>query len=186
MLLLRIVDHGIWRPIDNIIWHQRLSVSNRDLPLLLSGIVRLAHLLLIPRPLSTSSLATTALTSLSAMTATLSWTTFPDSSLVHLLPAVMLHPLRVLQHLLPPQLEEVIRVRVELQAILSIVPVAVQLVQWRWLVALLVRLQHRSGHRCSTEDLLVKHDRTAEGFLQLDVRQGHILHCTVQLCHFNG
>jgi hypothetical protein len=53
------------------------------------------------------------------------------------------HAFRVLKHLLSPQFEKVVGIRVELEPILPIVPVNIKLVQRRGFVTLKVRVSHR-------------------------------------------
>ena len=47
---------------------------------------------------------------------------FDDRQQTHLFPAIMHHPLRIFEHFLSPELEEVVGVRVELEAIFTILP----------------------------------------------------------------
>lgn len=64
----------------------------------------------------------------------------------HPLPPIVHHAFRVLEHLLPPQIEEVVGVRVELESVLAVVPILVELVERRRLVTRQVRLEHGRGH----------------------------------------
>uniref|UniRef100_A0A2M4B3K2 Putative secreted protein n=1 Tax=Anopheles triannulatus TaxID=58253 RepID=A0A2M4B3K2_9DIPT len=84
---------------------------------------------------------------------------------VHLFAPIVHHALGILQHLLPPQLEEVVRIGIELQSILSIVPITVELIQRWWFVTSLVNLQHCRRHGGAGEDLLIEHGRTLERLL---------------------
>lgn len=79
------------------------------------------------------------------------------SRFVHLLATVVHHPFGILQHLLSPQFEEVVRVGVEFQAILTVVSIAVQFIKWRWFVAGLKTVRKRAlmgANKCnSTQEL---------------------------------
>lgn len=85
----------------------------------------------------------------------------------------MLDSLGVLQHLLSPQLEEVPGICVELEAVTSIVPVRVELVERWWPLAHSVRLQHGCGHGAPREDLLVKLRGALERLAHLYIVDSH-------------
>lgn len=98
----------------DILRHQVFSMANRQLPLSFTSIMRLTNPLLV---------ATT--------------TPFISGS-VRLLPTVMHHAFSILQHFLPPEVEEVIRICVELQTIFTIITVWIQFAQWWRFVTLLI------------------------------------------------
>lgn len=85
----------------------------------------------------------------------------------------MLDPLRVLQHLAPPQLEEVVGVGVELPRVAAVVAELVEPLERRRAVAARVRRQHRRRHAGAREQLLLERARRPERFAHLDVLQRH-------------
>lgn len=76
---------------------------------------------------------------------------------------------RILEHLLPPQVEKVVGIRVELETVLTIVPVNVELVEWRRFVAMMIRVRHGCWDCLLRDDLLVKDDAAAESLAQMNV-----------------
>lgn len=93
--------------------------------------------------------------------------------------------LRVFEHLLPPQVKEVIRVRVEFEPVFSVIPVYIELVQWRGFVTVMVGICHCCWNSQLRDNLLIKNHIAFEGFAKVDVLQRDFLHSTIQLSDFD-
>lgn len=87
----------------------------------------------------------------------------------HLLAPVVLNALSILQHFSTPELEEVIRISVELPGIPTVVAEFVEAFERRRAVATRVRLQHGRRHCVPAEKLLLKLPRRTERLAHLDV-----------------
>lgn len=155
--------------LDSLRWHNILPMSEGQLFLPFSRIMRLPYAFLMPAAASTATLIPRPM---------------------RLLPPIvqLLFGIRkdVLEHFLTPQVEEVVRIRVELQTVLAVLPVNVKFIErWRR-VALMVGLQHRRGHGIPGDNLLVEHHRALERLPHVYVLQGHFLHVAVQLSNLHG
>jgi hypothetical protein len=130
LLLLLLLYQPLGSPVDGVLRHYVFAVTHGDLLLSFSGVVGLSHSFLVSVALSP----------------------FRPGP-VGFLAAVQHHPFGVVEHLLTPQFEEVVGVGVEFQTVFAVVPVTVQFVEWGWLVARFIRLEHRRRHRRPRKDL---------------------------------
>lgn len=63
----------------------------------------------------------------------------------------MLDPFSILKHLPPPQLEEVVRVGIELPSVPPVVSELIESLEGRWSVAARVRREHGRRHTVAGE-----------------------------------
>lgn len=162
-----LIDELIWCTINDIVWHERFAMSNGNLSLLFARVGRLTNSLVL-------SFSTTAGACLRIFWLVL----FLLLSIVHLL-------LRLLEDVLSPQVKEVVGICVEFEAIFAIVTIAVELVEWRRLIAHQIRLLHGCWHCCTRENVLIELCCAFEGFLLCDILQRHFLHFAVHLGDFD-
>ena len=162
----RFVRYIMRRPVlDTLRRHNVLAMTNGQLSLPFSRIVRLPYTLLV-------SAATPAATLVPRP--------------MRLFPPVVQLLLGILEHLLAPQIEEVIRIRVELQPVLTVLPVNVKFIKrWRC-VALMVGFQHRRWHGVPGDNLLVEHHRTLERFPHMYILQRNFFDVAVELSDFHS
>lgn len=85
------------------------------------------------------------------------------------------------EHLLSPQIEEVVGVGVRLETVLSILPENVEFLEGRRRITAVVGLQHGGGHRRATKDLLIIDNTGLERLSHQNILQRHFFNSTVQV-----